>query len=260
MAVEQFNIRTNGEAAAHIVDSGILKASNVVVSFEGLMAIDGLSLSLRGDRVLGLIGPNGAGKTTLINVLTGFQKPDFGQIHLDGQDVTRWKPHQFARHGIARSFQNVRLYKEYTVLENLEVNAVGVGLSRREAHRRAMEVLDWFGLGDKASMEANALAYGDERRVGVARALAMGPRFLLLDEPAAGMNEAECDVLMDVISRIPETFGCSVLVIEHNMRVIMNICEHIHVIDFGKVIADGTPEEIRADPTVISAYLDSKGK
>ena len=241
-------------------DSNLLGAKDIVVSFEGLLAIDGVSILLRQDQILGLIGPNGAGKTTLVNVLTGFQRPTSGRIYLSGEDVTNRQPHHLTRNGIARSFQNVRLFKECSVLENLEVSAVGVGLGRRQAHDRAMQILEWIGLEDKASLQADTLPYGDERRVGIARALATHPRFLLLDEPAAGLSDAECDVLMDTIAQIPGIFGCGVLIVEHNMRVIMHACGRIHVIDFGKTIAEGTPQEIQGDPIVIRAYLGAKEK
>ena len=232
-----------------------LDADGVVVNFEGLVAIDHVSLSLSRREVLGLIGPNGAGKTTLVNVLTGFQPPSAGRVCIDSADVTGWQPHMLARNGIARTFQNGRLFRDYTVRENLEAGAIGMGLSRREARSRAIEVLGWLDLENDADVLADTVPYGIERRVGIARALATHPRWILLDEPAAGLNDHECEELMSTVSRIPDAFGCGVLIIEHNMRVIMNVCERIHVIDFGKTIAEGTPKEVQENADVILAYL-----
>ncbi len=232
-----------------------LDSDGVVVNFDGLVAIDRVSLSLSRRDVLGLIGPNGAGKTTLVNVLTGFQSPTEGRIRVNGVDVTGWQPHALARNGVARTFQNGRLFREYTVRENLEAGAIGVGLSLREARSRAIEVLDWLELGDEADVLADTVPYGVERRIGIARALATHPRWILLDEPAAGLNDQECEVLMSTISRMPTAFGCGVLIIEHNMRVVMNVCERIHVIDFGRTIAEGTPNQVQENPDVILAYL-----
>ena len=232
-----------------------LDADEVVVNFGGLLAIDHLHLSLPRNEVLGLIGPNGSGKTTLVNVLTGFQPPSAGRVRINSVDVTGWQPHMLARNGVARTFQNGRLFRDYTVRENLEVSAIGVGLNLRKAGARAAEILDWMEVGDATDVLADTLPYGVERRIGIARALATHPRWILLDEPAAGLNEFECEELMSTVTRIPEAFGCGVLIIEHNMRVIMNVCERIHVIDFGKTIAEGTPNEVLKNPDVIRAYL-----
>jgi branched-chain amino acid transport system ATP-binding protein len=227
----------------------------VEVRFGGLAAISGVSLSVRRGEIFGLIGPNGAGKTTLVNCLTGFQKPTSGAIRLDGTDVTGWRPERLRKAGVARSFQAGRLFRDMTVLDNVEVTAVGMGLGRRQAAAAAMEMLLWIGLADKAERIAGSLAYTDERRVGVARALMLSPAFVLLDEPAAGMSDSECDELMRLVAEIPRSFDCGVLLIEHNMRVIMGISERIHVLDGGRSIAEGTPREIRGDEAVIAAYL-----
>ena len=237
-----------------------LEARGVSVNFEGLAAIDGVTLSLGRREIFGLIGPNGAGKTTMVNVLTGFQKPSRGAVTMGGVDVTGWPPHRIGRKGLARTFQAVRLYPDMTVSENLEAAAVGTGLGRLEAARRARAILEWMSFAEKAHRHADTLPYGDERRVGIGRALAMAPHFVLLDEPAAGMSDAECDDLMALISRIPRDFGCGVLLIEHNMRVIMGVCDRIHVIDSGRTIGEGTPREIQADPAVIRAYLGSRSE
>jgi len=235
-----------------------LAAKNISVRFEGLVAIDGVSLAIKSGEVFGLIGPNGAGKTTLVNVLTGFQLPSAGAIFLGERNLVGLRPHQIARAGVSRTFQNVRLFREYTVRENLLANAIGNGFDRRQAAARADEVLDWIGLSALADQHANTLSYGDERRTGIARALASGPAFLLLDEPAAGMTDAECDQLMKVIADIPQAFDCGVLLIEHNMRVVMGVCHMIHVIDFGRTIAEATPESVRRNTEVIEAYLGTQ--
>ena len=237
-----------------------LEVRDVAVQFEGLAAVDGVSLALGRHEILGLIGPNGAGKTTIVNVLTGFQKPTHGTIVVDGVDATGWAPHRLGRAGVVRTFQAVRLFRDLPVIENLEAAAVGVGLRRREGVRRAHEILRWMNFEHRGHVRASSLPYGEERRVGIGRALAAAPRFVLLDEPAAGMSDAECDQLMALISRIPEEFGCGVLLIEHNMRVIMGVCDRVHVIDSGRTIAEGPPQEIQTNPAVIRAYLGAKDR
>lgn len=236
----------------------LLECRDVSVHFEGVTALEDVSLSIRPGACLGLIGPNGAGKTTLINVLTGFQKPDSGRIAIDGIDISRWRPDRIARAGVVRTFQGVRLFRGLSVGENVEASAAATGLGRNAARARAMEVLEWMGIADLANLRASELPYGGERRIGLARALAPYPNFLLLDEPAAGLNETECDQLMATIARIPEDFQCGVLLIEHNMRVIMGVCESLHVLDGGRTIAEGPTEEVRSDTRVIEAYLGSK--
>ncbi len=232
-----------------------LHVKGVSVRFEGITAIDNFNETIERGEILGLIGPNGAGKTTLINAMTGFQRPSSGEILLDDKPITKFSAHWIRRHGIARTFQAGRLFREMSVSENVEVAAVGLGLGRHKAHAHAMELLDWIGLADKADIPAGALAYTDERRVGIARALAMEPNFVLLDEPAAGMSDLECDDLMQLVDGMRKKFGCGVLLIEHNMRVVMGVCERIHVLDSGRTIARGTPEEVKNNPTVIEAYL-----
>jgi len=225
------------------------------VYFQGLAAIKDVDVEVGRKELLGLIGPNGAGKTTLVNVLTGFQRPTKGRVFLDGQDVTNRPPHAFRRSGVARTFQAGRLFLEMPVVENVEVAAVNQGVNRAKGHAHAMEMLEWVGLADKAHMLAGALPYTDERRVGIARALAMNPHYVLLDEPAAGMSDHECDEIMHLIGEIPERFGCGVLLIEHNMRVVMGVCHRVQVLDGGRTITHGTPKEIMAHPEVIKAYL-----
>ena len=236
---------------------GGLEAAGVKVHFEGVRALDGVDLELEQGELLGLIGPNGAGKTTLVNALSGFQRPTDGAIRLEGEEVTDWPPHRLARSGLARTFQNLRLFGGLTAFENAELGALGVGLGRREARRRAWEALELLGLADRHAETARALPQGEERKLGLARALAMRPRFLLLDEPAAGLNEAESDRLVATITRVGEWLGCGILVIEHDMRLIMRLCRRIQVLDYGRTISVGTPEQVRADPAVIQAYLGS---
>ena len=180
-----------------------LEAFDVTVHFEGLAAVDGVSISMRNGEVFGLIGPNGAGKTTLVNAMTGFQRPTRGRVVLGGEDVTGLSAHELGRRGLARTFQAVRLFRDMPVIENLEAAAVGTGLGRREAARRASRILAWMRFAHRADDWADTLPYGDERRVGIGRALAMAPRFVLLDEPAAGLSDAECDELMGLIAEIP---------------------------------------------------------
>lgn len=233
----------------------VLQVSGVTVRFQGLTAIDNVEETVRKGEILGLIGPNGAGKTTLVNVMTGFQSPTEGDVMLGGESVAAVKPHDLRRRGVARTFQAGRLFREMSVLDNVEVAGVGMGLSRGAAEAEAMELLDWIGLADRANVLAGALPYTDERRVGIARALMQSPRFVLLDEPAAGMSDLECDDLMGLVQQVRDRFGCGVVLIEHNMRVVMGISERIHVLDSGRTIARGTPSEVQKNPAVIEAYL-----
>jgi branched-chain amino acid transport system ATP-binding protein len=236
-----------------------LQARGVEVHFEGLAALAGVDLELRRGEILGLIGPNGAGKTTLVNVLSGFQRPTRGSVSMGDTAVTRLTPNQLAVRGIARTFQSVRIFGGLTVLENVEMGAVGVGASRRAARRLAWELLDFLDLRELAHQPANSLPHGHERRIGLLRTLAARPVFLLLDEPAAGLDEAESDDLVGAIGDIRRWFGCGVLVIEHDMRLIMRVCERIQVLDYGKVISIGTPDAVRKDRAVITAYLGKLG-
>jgi branched-chain amino acid transport system ATP-binding protein len=243
--------------ARGLMNAAELAADNLEVQFGGLTAISSVSLTLQRHEVLGLIGPNGAGKTTLVNCLTGFQMPTTGRVLLAHVDVTGWQPERLRQVGVARTFQAGRLFRDMTVLDNVEVAAVGMGLSRRQAAAAALEMLAWLGIADKADGSAGSLPYTDERRVGIARALMMSPAFVLLDEPAAGMSDTECDELMRLVAEIPNTFTCGVLLIEHNMRVIMGVSQRIHVLDGGRTIAEGTPKEIQRNEAVIAAYLGS---
>jgi branched-chain amino acid transport system ATP-binding protein len=242
-----------GRAAAN--DAANLIADDVTIAFGGLLAIRNVNLRLARHEILGLIGPNGAGKTTLVNCFTGFQKPSSGEIWIGGTRASTWKPERFRRAGISRTFQAGRLFRNMTVLENVEVTAAGLGQKKQVSRRLALEILDHLSIADKAQTIAGALPYTDERRVGIARALVVPPAFVLLDEPAAGMTDTECDELMKVISSVPNDFGCGVLIVEHNMRAVMGTCHRIHVLDSGRTIAEGTPAEIKANRAVIDAYL-----
>lgn len=232
-----------------------LRADKLEVRFGGVAAFADVTLKVCRHEVFGLIGPNGAGKTTLVNCLTGFQRPTSGRVLLGGDLTDGWSPDKFRKQGVARTFQSGRLFRDMTVLENIEVTAVALGLTRRAAAQRAMAMLDWIGLAEQAHRVAGTLAYTDERRVGIARALILSPVFLLLDEPAAGMSDAECEGLAEWVATIPRRFDCGVLLIEHNMRVIMGVCDRIHVLDGGRTLAEGKPSEIQDNPEVIAAYL-----
>ena len=232
-----------------------LTARGVGVRFEGLSALEGIDLDLSRGEILGLIGPNGAGKTTLVNVLSGFQKPTQGSVAIDGVETASWAPHQFARRGLGRTFQAARLFPEMTVLENVEMAGVGIGLSRADARKKALSILDDLGIGSRRHVLARALAYGEERMVGIGRALAIDPRYLLLDEPAAGLSPQEAGDLLARIAHIRKCYGCGILVIEHNMQLIMRLCDRVHVLARGKTVSVGTPAQVQKDPTVRQAYL-----
>jgi branched-chain amino acid transport system ATP-binding protein len=234
---------------------GTLRASAVTRAFEGVRALEEVSLELRRHEVVGLIGPNGAGKTTLVNVMTGFDRPTSGSVELEGRDITRWSPHRRGRAGLARTFQHSRAFGALTVRENVEVAALGVGANAREARRRADGLLRLLDLGERAEAQSASLPHGDERRLGVARALATEPRFLLMDEPAAGLPEAEVPDFASVVRSIRDDHEIGVLLIDHNMALIMEVCDRLHVLDQGKTLAEGTPSEIRGNFDVAAAYL-----
>ncbi len=235
--------------------AAVFTASAVSVHFGELTALDTVDFELKSGEILGLIGPNGAGKTTLTNVLTGFQRPTAGDVWLDDTIVTGWKPDRLARVGVARTFQSVRPFTGLTVEQNVEAAASAIKLARRERVELVDHLLKSLGLEDHAQSLARDLPHGDERRLGVARALGTRPSFLLLDEPAAGLNEMESEELVQALAAVRDEFGCGLMVIEHDMRVIMQLCERIQVLDHGKTISTGTPTQIQTDPAVLTAYL-----
>jgi branched-chain amino acid transport system ATP-binding protein len=236
-------------------DHNTLTIQGLSKYFVGLRALDGVSFNLSRGEILGLIGPNGSGKTTLINVVTGLLPATGGQVFVDGVEITNKKPYQIAHAGLARTFQTIRLFRELTVLENVEVAAVSMGLSRRDAQKRAVEVLEEIGISRWAQMRSGVLPYGLERRVEVARALATQPSFLFLDEPAAGLNEEESEELLQILVSIPSQKNLGMLIVDHDMRLIMRLCHRLHVLNFGKTIGEGKPEEVRKIPAVLQAYL-----
>ena len=248
----------------------VLECRHLGIDFGGLKAVEDLNLMVGKTEIAGLIGPNGAGKTTVFNLLTKVYQPTRGTIMLDGVDTAGMDTARVSREGIARTFQNIRLFDTLTVEDNVKIglhNQVACGmwsgifrlprywLSEKEFHERALELLDVFRMADYANDLAGSLPYGAQRRLEIVRALATNPKLLLLDEPAAGMNPVETEDLMDTIVRIRDDFQIAVLLIEHDMDLVMGICEGIVVLNFGKVIAKGTPEEIQANPQVIEAYL-----
>jgi branched-chain amino acid transport system ATP-binding protein len=233
---------------------GSLRASSVSRSFAGIRALREVSLQVSPGEVVGLIGPNGAGKSTLVNVLSGFDRPSSGRVLLGDRDVTRWRAHRRGRHGLARTFQHSHAFRGLSVRENVEVSALGVGASGREAVRRANELLELLGLTAYADQRASDLPHGDERRLGVARALATNPAFVLMDEPAAGLPEAEVPHFASAVRAVRDR-GAGVLLVDHNVALVLEVCERIHVLDQGTTLAEGTPTEIRAHLGVAAAYL-----
>jgi branched-chain amino acid transport system ATP-binding protein len=248
----------------------LLQINGLTHFFGGLRAVHDFDFNLEEGELVGLIGPNGAGKTTIFNLICGVYKPTKGEILLNGTNLVGFRPHRVAATGVGRTFQNIRLWKELTVLDNIKIahySRVRYGVvdsvvrSKRyrqeevEIEKHALELLDIFGVASYADELAKNLPYGEQRRVEIARALAVEPRLLLLDEPAAGMNLAEIDQLLELIEWLRKEFSLTVWIIEHQMRVIMSICERIKVIDFGETIAEGTPAEIQSNQRVIEAYL-----
>ena len=248
----------------------MLEVIKLGISFGGLRAVDELSMKIEKGGLVGLIGPNGAGKTTVFNMLTGVYRPTDGGIRLDNQNLIGKKPHDICKLGVARTFQNIRLFQKLTVLDNVKValhnqvtynlfeSMVHLGSYRKkekEMDRRALEILKVFDLDHEAGNLAANLPYGKQRKLEIARALATNPKLLLLDEPAAGMNPNETGELMDTIRLVREKYGVTILLIEHDMKLVQGICEYLYVLNFGKLLAEGTPKEVLNDPAVIKAYL-----
>ena len=248
----------------------VLDVRNLGIDFGGLTAVDSFNITIGPTEISGLIGPNGAGKTTIFNLLTGVYQPTRGSVLINGIDIKGMPTHKVNKLGIARTFQNIRLFTDMTALDNVKVgmhNEIkGSFLSsllhlhsyykaEKAANRKAMELLEFMGLADVADVKAGSLPYGVQRRLEIVRALGTNPSIILLDEPAAGMNPSETAELMHQIRRIRDTFHIAIFLIEHDMNLVMNVCEAIAVVNYGRLIAKGTPEEIRANPAVIEAYL-----
>jgi branched-chain amino acid transport system ATP-binding protein len=238
--------------------SSSLQAVNVSVEFSGLRALDGVTLVVDPEEIVGLIGPNGSGKTTLVNAMTGEVPLAQGSVSLRGEAITSLPPWKIALKGISRSFQIVRLFNNLTVIENIETASLAHGDSLRTARDKSERLLAEFGLSGKAEELGGVLSYGDKRRVEIARALAADPSFLLLDEPAAGMNESETEALLHTLAGLPRDRKLGLLIIDHDMSLIMRLCHRLHVLASGRTIAAGKADEIRRNPAVIEAYLGAK--
>lgn len=250
--------------------TAMLETKNLGISFGGLKAVDGLNLSIQKGQLYGLIGPNGAGKTTAFNLLTGVYKPTSGNFFLDGEKLTGCNTIEINKKGIARTFQNIRLFSQLSVLDNVKAGlhnghkySTAAGILRlpsykkteKEMNEKAVQLLDVFGLADEKDYLASNLPYGKQRKLEIARALATSPKLLLLDEPAAGMNPNETQELMDTIRFVRDTFDMTILLIEHDMRLVSGICEEITVLNFGTVLAQGETASVLKDPEVVKAYL-----
>jgi branched-chain amino acid transport system ATP-binding protein len=235
----------------------LLALRNVRLRFGGIVALDDVSLEVREGQIAGLIGPNGAGKTTAFNVITRLYRPDAGDVELDGRSLLRTPPHRIVRRGIARTFQNVELFPTMTVLENVLVggHASSRFVGERTARGRALEVLELVGLARLAGRHAAGLPFGTLKRVELARALVSQPRLLLLDEPAGGLNHEEVQELARFIRRLRDELKLTILLVEHHMSLVMSVSDHVHVLNFGRTIADGTPQEVQRNTRVIEAYL-----
>ncbi len=248
----------------------VLDVRNLGIDFGGLTAVDSFNITIGPTEISGLIGPNGAGKTTIFNLLTGVYQPTRGSVLINGIDIKGMPTHKVNRLGIARTFQNIRLFTDMSALDNVKVglhnsmkcpfvssvlHLPGYYKAEKQANQRAMELLEFMDMADVSDKKAGSLPYGVQRRLEIVRALATDPSIILLDEPAAGMNPSETTELMHQIRRIRDTFHIAIFLIEHDMNLVMNVCEAIAVVNYGRIIAKGTPEEVRSNPAVIEAYL-----
>jgi branched-chain amino acid transport system permease protein len=250
---------TLGSAKARPAGTGI-KVVDVSKNFAGLAALDRVNLELKPGEIVGLIGPNGSGKTTLLNAISGAVPPSAGSITMDDTVITGMPTHKIARLGLGRSFQNIRLFKDMTVLENIEVAVSGSGRPSKDIQAEAMAALTELGVEGLTQRRAGALAYGEQRRVEIARALALRPRYLMLDEPAAGMNSAETKALIELLKQIRDRYGVGLLLVEHHLELVMELCDRVVVLNKGQVIATGNAREVQQDPVVIEAYIGTKKK
>jgi branched-chain amino acid transport system ATP-binding protein len=253
--------KTRGAVASQLPAApavkGALRAEGISLAFSGLRVLEQVDLALEPGEALGLIGPNGAGKTTLVNVLSGFQAPDSGAVTLDGVDVTGRSPTRLAHDGLGRTFQAALPFSHLSGLESVAVGAMGMGVGRRRAVAVAADVLARLDLLEQAALPAGSLPPAGQRLLGIARALATRPRYLLLDEPAAGLNEAEREQLVAILRNVLRDFGCGILLIEHDMSIVMELCPRVQVLDDGRTLRVGTPQEVQADPAVVESYLGS---
>ncbi len=232
-----------------------LETTGLNVRFSGVHAVDDVNLRVSDGEIVGLIGPNGAGKTTLVNALSGFQRPSSGDVRLNGRRITRWSPDKRSRNGVSRTFQSVRSFRGLSVRDNIAAAVSAAGSRGRKAAELVDEVLNLVSLAGRGEALAGSLSWGEERRLGIGRALSVRPKILLFDEPAAGLNEQESDDLLDVFTGIRARYGCGLLIIEHDMRLIMRLCDRLHVLNYGRTLCEGTPGEVAQDPLVLEAYL-----
>ena len=250
--------------------ASLLETRSLTIRFGGLVALNSFNMKLENGELIGIIGPNGAGKTTAFNMITGHYAPSEGDVVLEGESIASFAPSAITQKGIARTFQNIRLFKDLSVVDNIRIaahtrthyglwaNLLRTRKCREEEsriHRESLELLDIFGLAHASLQRAKNLPYGDQRKLEIARALATNPKVLLLDEPAAGMNPKETEELTELISWVRDQFKIAILLIEHDMRLVMKICERIYVLNYGELIAHGNPDQIRSNPDVVKAYL-----
>ena len=250
--------------------SALLEVKGIAKNFDGLKAIDGVDFAVEEGDIHGLIGPNGSGKSTLFNLISGVYRPDSGSVHFDGKDITKWEPHDIAAAGVSRTFQLLRMFTEMSVLENVMIGhhchvkygvlsgifSVGrVGREEKEIRDEMMDILSFIGLADFADVPASEMSIGQRRLLAMGRAIAMKPKLLLLDEPAAGLSPVNVDNIMSIMVQLKKKYGLTVVVVEHILKVVMDTCSRVTVLDHGVRIADGSPEEVRDDHAVIEAYL-----